>query len=121
MVAQVIKLASVATNNFQSQQSAVTNDAVSNSQQQLQAVQEKARKIAEQAAQNIDVVRNAVSDLNGFAEEIQTNLRFSVDEGSGRSIITVTDKQTGDVIRQIPAKENPRSGKHNPRISSSES
>ena len=105
MVAQVIKLASVATNNFQSQQSAVTNDAVSNSQQQLQAVQEKARKIAEQAAQNIDVVRNAVSDLNGFAEEIQTNLRFSVDEGSGRSIITVTDKQTGDVIRQIPAKE----------------
>ena len=50
-------------------------------------------------------MRDAVKDLNGFAEKIQTNLNFSVDEGSGRSVITVTDKQTGDVIRQIPAKE----------------
>ena len=28
-----------------------------------------------------------------------------MDEGSGRTVITVTDTQTGDLIRQIPAKE----------------
>ena len=105
MVAQVIKLPSAATNNFQSRPTAVAREVVNSTAQQQQVDRVKAKKIAEQAAQNIDVVRNAVKDLNGFAEKIQTNLNFSVDEGSGRSVITVTDTQTGDVIRQIPAKE----------------
>ena len=51
------------------------------------------------------MIRNAAKDLNEFASKIQTNLSFSVDKQSGRSVITVTDTQTGDVIRQIPAKE----------------
>ena len=105
MVAQVIKLPSAATNNFQSKSTVLAGNDVNSSAQQQRADRAKAKEIAEQAAQNIDVVRNAVKDLNDFAQEIQTNLKFSVDEGSGRSVITVTDKQTGDVIRQIPAKE----------------
>ena len=105
MVAQVIKLPFAATNNFQSKSTAVAREVVNSTAQRQQADRAKAKEIAEQAAQNIDVVRNAVKDLNDFAQKIQTNLNFSVDEGSGRSVITVTDKQTGDVIRQIPAKE----------------
>lgn len=105
MVAQVIKFPSAATNNFQSRPTAVAREVVNSTAQQQQADRVKAKEIAEQVAQNLDVVRNAVKDLNDFAQKIQTNLNFSVDEGSGRSVITVTDKQTGDVIRQIPAKE----------------
>ena len=105
MVAQVIKLPSAATNNFQSNPTAVVRENVSSVSQQQQAERAKAKEITEQVSKNLDVVRNAVQDLNDFAQEIQTNLKFSVDEGSGRSVITVTDKQTGDVIRQIPAKE----------------
>lgn len=103
MVAQVIKLHSAATNNFQSGQSGVTAEGVKVSTQNAHV--DRAKEIAEQAAQNIEVVRSAANELNKFAEKIQTNLSFSVDEGSGRSVITVTDTQTGDVIRQIPAKE----------------
>lgn len=105
MVAQVIKLPTVATNNFQSRQPGIPVESVKAPAQKVQAEATRAEKIAEQAAQNVEVVRNAAKKLNEFTEKIQTNLSFSVDEGSGRSIITVTDTQTGDVIRQIPAKE----------------
>ena len=105
MVAQVIKLPTVATNNFQSKQSGIPVEPAKAPAQNVQAEATRAKKIAEQAAQNVEVVRNAAKELNEFAKKIQTNLNFSVDESSGRSIITVTDTQTGDVIRQIPAKE----------------
>ncbi len=105
MVAQVIKLPNVAANNFQSTQSDIAVGVINTSASNIKVNSEKAKQIAEQAAQNIEDVRNAAKELNEFTEKIQTNLRFSVDEGSGQSVITVTDTQTGDVIRQIPAKE----------------
>jgi len=105
MVAQVIKLPTVATNNFQSGQSGIPVESVKTPAENVQAETTRAKKIAEQAAQNIEVVRDAAKVLNDFAHQIQTNLKFSIDEGSGRSVVTVTDTQTGDVIRQIPAKE----------------
>ena len=105
MVAQVIKLPSVAANNFQSTQSRTAAEKLKASTSNAKVDSEKAKEFAKQAAQNVEAVRNAAKELNEFAEKIQTNLNFSVDESSGRSIITVTDTQTGDVIRQIPAKE----------------
>jgi len=105
MVAQVIKLPTVATNNFQSGQSGIPVEPAKAPPQNVQAEATRVKKIAEQAAQNVEAVRNAAKELNEFTKKIQTNLSFSVDEGSGRSVITVTDTQTGDVIRQIPAKE----------------
>ena len=123
MVAQVIKLPTVATNNFQSGQSGISVESVKDpaqnvqaettrakkiaeqAAQNVQAETTRAKKIAEQAAQNIKVVNDAAKVLNEFIEKIQTNLSFSVDKGSDRLVITVTDTQTGDVIRQIPAKE----------------
>ena len=105
MVAQVIKLPTVATNNFQSGQSGIPIESAKTPAKNVQAEATRAKKVAEQAAQNVEVVRDAAKELNEFAKKIQTNLSFSVDEGSGRSVITVTDSQTGDVIRQIPAKE----------------
>jgi len=100
MVAQVIKLP-LAANNYKSTQSRVATEVFKTSASDVKVDSEKAK----QAVQNIEVVRNAAKELNEFTEKIQTNLKFSVDEGSGRSVITVTDTQTGNVIRQIPAKE----------------
>ena len=105
MVAQVVKLSSVATNNFQAGQSGSAAQVVTTTSENIQADRAKAKELAQQAAQNIQVVREAAKDLNEFAQKIQTNLNFSVDEASGRSVITVIDTQTGEVIRQIPAKE----------------
>ncbi len=112
MVAQVIKLPTVATNNFQSKLTGISaeNAQVNSSGSKIVAEQaqqgiQDVRKVAAQAQPSIQDVRNAAEVLNEFVEKIQTNLSFSIDEGSGRSVITVTDTQTGDVIRQIPAKE----------------
>lgn len=106
MVAEVIKLPSTAPNSFQPRQVDASVGVVSNPVRNApQDVFNQKERLAEQASKNIEVVRKAVNDLNNFAKQIQTKLKFSVDETSGRSVITVTDSQTGEVIRQIPAKE----------------
>lgn len=47
----------------------------------------------------------AVSKVNDFVKQIGRNLEFSVDESSGRVIITVRESETGKIIRQIPPEE----------------
>lgn len=53
-----------------------------------------------------------VVDLKGAVEQIQSylsssrrSLHFRLDEASGRSVITVTNPETGELIRQIPGEE----------------
>ena len=50
-------------------------------------------------------VEETVSDLNDFVQNIRRGIQFSVHENTGRSIITVTDKDTGDVIRSFPSED----------------
>ena len=40
--------------------------------------------------------------LNLASETIGRDLRFEVDMASGRSVIQVLDRETGEIIRQIP-------------------
>jgi flagellar protein FlaG len=105
MVAQVIKLSDVTTNNYQTSPKNPVVEVNNTSTNGVKVKSEKAQQVAEQAELNIKDVRDAAKELNVFTEKLQTNLKFSVDEGSGRSVITVTDTQSGDTIRQIPAKE----------------
>ena len=50
-------------------------------------------------------VEHAVAEIQRSVGGINTNLRFSVDDRSGRTVVTVTDSETREVIRQIPNKE----------------
>jgi len=43
-----------------------------------------------------------VESLNSYLQSVQRELRFSVDDVSGRTIITVMDRENQEVIRQIP-------------------
>jgi flagellar protein FlaG len=43
--------------------------------------------------------------LERFARQVRRELEFKVDEESGRTIITVRNKETGEIVRQIPAEE----------------
>ena len=43
-----------------------------------------------------------VRDLNIASRSIGRDLRFEVNMDSGRSVIQVLDRETGEVIRQIP-------------------
>lgn len=47
----------------------------------------------------------AVSRLNDHVQKLRRDLRFSIDEGTGQTVITVTDSATQEVIRQIPSDE----------------
>jgi flagellar protein FlaG len=47
-------------------------------------------------------VESAVTKLNDFVQSVQRNLQFNLDDASGKTIITVVDKQTSEVVRQIP-------------------
>ena len=43
--------------------------------------------------------------LNELMAERERSLRFRVDEASGRTVITVLDATTHEVVRQIPSEE----------------
>lgn len=58
------------------------------------------------------VIEDRVSELNSFVQNIQRGIQFSAQEESGRSIITVTDKDTGDVIRSFPSEQMLAISKH---------
>ena len=47
-------------------------------------------------------LEEAIKALSEKLEAKQSGLSFRVDERLGRSIVMVTSKQTGEVIRQIP-------------------
>lgn len=47
-------------------------------------------------------LETALSSINEFVQSVQRDLRFSVDDELGKTIIKVIDSDSGDVIRQIP-------------------
>jgi flagellar protein FlaG len=46
-----------------------------------------------------------VSDLGNLVRGLHRELRFAVDRESGETVIKVVDKETDEVIRQIPSQE----------------
>jgi flagellar protein FlaG len=50
-------------------------------------------------------VKQAARQLETFMESMNRYLEFRVDQDSGRTIVTVKDKSTGEVVRQIPSEE----------------
>lgn len=52
-----------------------------------------------------DELTQAVSDINSYVQTVRRELQFSIDDTLGRTIITVLDGETQEVVRQIPAEE----------------
>jgi flagellar protein FlaG len=50
-------------------------------------------------------VAAAVQRLNELMNERERSLRFEVDQGSGRTVITVINAATNEIVRQIPPPE----------------
>ena len=50
-------------------------------------------------------IEKALSDLQAFMEGLDRSLSFRRDDSINRSIITVTDANTNQLVRQIPAEE----------------
>ncbi|GBL04059.1 flagellar protein FlaG [Glaciecola sp. KUL10] len=50
-------------------------------------------------------LNQAVAELSDFARQTNLKLAFSIDEQTDKSVVTVKDQESGDVIRQIPSQE----------------
>lgn len=50
-------------------------------------------------------VQEAVKEVARAVQAKANNLQFSIDEGTGKTIVKVVDSSTGDLIRQIPSVE----------------
>ena len=54
---------------------------------------------------NGEKLDSSVRNLNDFVQSVRRNLQFSIDSGSGRTVVKVIDADTDKVIRQIPSDE----------------
>ncbi|WP_213608822.1 flagellar protein FlaG [Pseudoalteromonas sp.] len=50
-------------------------------------------------------LEKVAQQLQEFMGEMNRSLQFQVDEDSGRDVIKVLDKNTGDIIKQYPSEE----------------
>lgn len=81
------------------------------------AAEERLRKAAEEKAQqeqakeeppepvSREQMEQLAENLQDFISSLNKSLEFKVDEASGKDVITVSDKESGEVIRQYPSEE----------------
>jgi|GEM_PF-518087 len=60
---------------------------------------------AESAPNDEASLKKAVSDISNYVQTLQRDLQFEVDTDLGRTVISVVDSKTQEVIRQIPSEE----------------
>lgn len=57
-----------------------------------------------QSATN-EEVQSAVKEIETAVQRAKRELQFSVDDSSGRTVVTIVDSNTDEVIRKIPTEE----------------
>jgi len=70
----------------------------------IDAKKEVGEVSSEQQLKPGDVDR-ALSNLNDYAQNLQRDINFSVDETTHQTVIQVIDSETDEVIRQIPSED----------------
>jgi flagellar protein FlaG len=58
-----------------------------------------------QQVQGREPMKKAVSSMKAFAQSIQRNLNFALDDSTGQVVVKVTDGESGEVISQIPSED----------------
>lgn len=50
-------------------------------------------------------LKQAVDKIQEFTDKVANNLKFSIDEDTGKTVVKILDSQTQEVIRQFPSEE----------------
>ncbi len=71
------------------------------------AVQQQAAKQQAQQQSNgtAEAMKVAAQQIESYLRSIGRALEFSIDDTTGRTVVTVRDSATGETIRQIPSEE----------------
>ncbi len=84
---------------------AYANTAEATSAQNLVPIQQQREPAGQLPPLDPKLLEKAVKDLSQGVQNMQRSLQFSIDESSGRTVIKVVDKNTQEVIRQIPEEQ----------------
>jgi flagellar protein FlaG len=57
---------------------------------------------------SLEEIRRAAQQIESYLKSVGRQLEFRIDDSTGRTIITVKDSNTGEVVRQIPGDETLR-------------
>jgi|TARA_B110000196_G_scaffold125232_1_gene108603 flagellar protein FlaG len=109
----VISPASVELENNKTQQSALNEQSIEKSAQNTLEKKEdvaaenktKASEASKAVVMTPDQLEKVAQQLQDFMGEMNRSLEFSVDKDSGRDVIKVLDKGTGDLVKQYPSEE----------------
>jgi len=71
----------------------------------LAGEEESAAVPARSEAIKPEQVEAAVNQIQQFTQALTQNLKFSIDEDTGKTVIKIVDVQTQEVIRQMPSEE----------------
>ncbi len=65
----------------------------------------QAEKVNETPTQEVKAVplETAVSKINDYVQSVNRSLEFSIDEDSGQTVVKVYNRDTEELIRQLPA------------------
>ena len=96
---------SVANKSERNQVSAKSAESVDKTQVAADEASASAEKAEPSAQASREEVEAAVATIQDFVQTVRRSLNFSLEEGSGRVVVKVTDASSGDIIRQIPSEE----------------
>jgi len=76
----------------------------------IPAIPNNAASVAIQSPTKADAVdaaelKRSVDAINKFLKPVTSNIEFSIDQDSGRTLVKVVDTETNTVIRQTPSVE----------------
>jgi flagellar protein FlaG len=69
------------------------------------STQIKPSNVSEMAQSTRAVIDKAAQELESFVNSMGRNINISVDGNTGYHVVTVTNAETGEVIRQMPSPE----------------
>lgn len=64
-----------------------------------------AKDSVEQARISVEDLQASIDKLNEFMKQGQRSLAFSVDEQAEEVVVRVTDRETNELVRQIPSED----------------
>jgi flagellar protein FlaG len=72
---------------------------------QVNSTQKESEDVVDHEPLNGEQLDKVAQQLQDFMGDLNRNIQFVVDEDSGRDVIKVVDKTSGDLIKQYPSEE----------------
>lgn len=95
------------SNDISTNNAKVASDKVAENNQQI-SIEETIKSVDDIEAKEpltAEQLDKVAQQLQKFVGEMNRGLEFSVDKDSGRDVIKVFDKSTGDLVKQFPSEE----------------